>query len=74
MKSPQLVYIGVNVRSGDLIDPNFSNFITTEKELSTVTGIPNFRILNTFISIVEKVAPRLSFHTGKLTVRDRIIL
>lgn len=68
------VNIGILVKSGDLIDPNFSIFIKTDKELSTVTGIPNFKILNLLARLVEKVAPRLNSFKRKLTVQDRIIL
>ena len=74
LKKPVFVDVGILVKSGDLIEPNFSAFMTTEKELSTVTGIENFKILNTLINIVKIVDPRMSSYTGKLTVRDRIIL
>lgn len=74
LNKPVTVDIGILVKSGDLMELNFSAFIKTEKDLSTVTGIPTFKILGTLVAIVERVAPRLSFYSGKITVRDRIIL
>lgn len=68
------VDFGVQVKSGDLVEPNFSFSITNDKELSTATGIPTFKLLETFVKIVERVSPQLTYYKGKLTVRDRIIL
>ncbi|XP_043472595.1 uncharacterized protein LOC122505180 [Leptopilina heterotoma] len=68
------VDVGISVKSGDLVEHNFSNFIKTDKELSTATGIPSFKILNLLCKIVEKVAPILRSYTGKLTIQDRVIL
>lgn len=69
-----LVDAVIQVTSGDLINPNFSSFITTDKELSTATGIPNLEMLDAFIKIIERVAPTFSYYSEKLTIRDRIIL
>lgn len=63
----------IQVTSGDLTAPNFSYFIKTDKQLSTATGIPSLEMLDIFIKIVERVAPKCAFYAGKLTTRDRII-
>lgn len=71
---PTYVNIGVQVRSGDLSDSNFSSFLKTEMDLKSSTGIPNFQMLDMFVEIVERLTPRFKFYSGKLSVRDRIIL
>lgn len=50
-----LIDVGVQVNSGDFTELNFSSFLTTDRDLSSATGIPNFQMLNMFIKIVERL-------------------
>lgn len=69
-----MIDIGIQVKSVDFMETNFSSYLKTEKELNSTAGIPNFEMLHIFVELIERLAPRLSFYSGKLTVRDRIIL
>ncbi|XP_051156762.1 uncharacterized protein LOC127278876 [Leptopilina boulardi] len=66
--------VGVEVKSEDSCNNNFSNDVVIDKELSTLTGIEKSAILDTLVKIVELIAPRFQFHNAKLTIRQRIIM
>ncbi|XP_044760278.1 uncharacterized protein LOC123317734 [Coccinella septempunctata] len=44
---------GVRVQSGDL-RWNFVSTITSDKQLNSLTGIPNFDLLNNFVELITK--------------------
>lgn len=49
----QFQNVSVQVSIGSII-PKFSSFITTNDELSTMTGIPNFLLVNTIKKLVDR--------------------
>ena len=50
---------GVSVKSGDLL-PRFTDFITTNEELSTATGLETFDLLHFIVKIAGHVHPEKS--------------
>ncbi|XP_044744750.1 uncharacterized protein LOC123306697 [Coccinella septempunctata] len=62
---------GVQLQSGDLIW-NFVSTITSDKQLNSLTGIPNFDMLNNFVELITKFYPDRKIH--KLSTKERIIL
>ena len=63
---------GCQVRSGDLITYRFTDCIKTDADLSTLTGIQNFDILDGIVELVEIAKPwKMS---EKLSIKEKIIL
>ena len=52
----------------------YFNMIKSEKDLNTMTGIPNFKILNLIKDIAEVVLFSTGCKTTKLSLNDRIIM
>lgn len=68
---PTVVDIGVQVKSGDLFK-SFRSLIKNDADLSTVTGIESFQILDTIVDLVKLVGkddPR-----SKLDIEGRVIM
>lgn len=61
----------IQVMSGDLII-SFTSTIKSNAQLNSLTGIPNFEMLNDFVKLISDLYPDKKIH--KLTVKDRIIL
>lgn len=61
----------VQVTSGDLII-SFSSTIITNAQLNSLTGIPNFEMLENLTKLISEFYPDIKKH--KLTVKDRIII
>ena len=52
----------------------FLNFLKTDQELSTVTGIQSFKMLNSIVAAVEIAAPQLTNSTRVLSIRKRVLI
>ncbi|XP_018404574.1 PREDICTED: uncharacterized protein LOC108781159 [Cyphomyrmex costatus] len=63
--------VGVQVQSGDLL-PKFIQFLKSDSELSTFTGIESFNIFNTIVDLVKLVKPEDS--KAKLSVQDKVLM
>lgn len=63
--------VSVQVQSGDLL-PKFWQFIKSDNELSTLTGIESFDIFNTIVNIVKLIKPENS--NAKLSVQDKVLM
>ncbi|XP_077277163.1 uncharacterized protein LOC143905551 [Temnothorax americanus] len=67
-----LIDVGMQVKSGDLIEKCFLHFLKTDKELSTATGIQNFELFDSIVAAVKIAAPHLN--TGVLSIRERVLM
>ncbi|XP_044597833.1 uncharacterized protein LOC123274294 [Cotesia glomerata] len=65
--------VGTQVRTDNFI-PKFSEFISNDHELSTLTGIPNFCLLYTIKKLVDKQRPPTSHSNAKLDSLEVIIM
>lgn len=63
--------VGVQVQSGDLL-PKFLQFLKSDSELSTFTGIESFNILNVIIDLIKFVKP--DDIKAKLSVQDKVLM
>lgn len=65
--------VGVQVTT-DFVTSKFSNFITTDHELSTLTGIPNFSLLKTINKLVDQTKSPTLHLNSKLDSLEIIIM
>ena len=61
--------IGTQVR----LQVSFCDTISSDENLSTLTGIPNLSTLDNIVKVVLKVTPQLEC-IGKMTIRERVML
>lgn len=61
----------IQVSSGDLMW-NFSSSIKNEKQLNSLTGIQNFRMLDDFVRLISEIYPDKRQH--KLSIKERVLL
>ncbi|KAK0070885.1 hypothetical protein PV325_013921, partial [Microctonus aethiopoides] len=54
--------------------PKFSDFISNDRELSTLTGIPNFHVLKIIMKLVDKKESTMSHSNAKLDLIEIIIM
>lgn len=64
--------IGIQVQS-DLMIPKFSSLITSKEELSTLTGIPTFELLNLLKDLVATVRPKGRI-SSRFDLREMILM
>lgn len=70
--TPSTSNIGVQVMT-DFLRPRFVNLITTD-ELSTVTGIESFKILQIIVNLVEYAfGDMFKHHNDKISVCDTVV-
>ncbi|XP_074107772.1 uncharacterized protein LOC141533021 [Cotesia typhae] len=60
MSIKQFKDVATQVKTDNFI-PKFSDFISNDSELSTLTGIPNFGLLNTIKKLVNKKTGNVAF-------------
>lgn len=65
--------VATQVRTDNFI-PKFTDFISDDGELSTLTGIPNFTLLNSIKKLVDKKKQKMSHCNAKLDLLDIIIM
>lgn len=65
--------IGIQVQS-DNIFVKFSNFITSDNELSTLTDIYSFNLLNTIETLVKTVHKETPTANTKIDIQETIIM
>ena len=55
---------------------SFCDTISSDENLSTLTGIPNLSTLDNIVKVILKVTPQLSLVKciGKMTIRERVML
>ena len=54
---------------------SFINFLKTDAQLSTFTGIESFAILNTIVEIVTmKFGDQLEHHNAKISIHDKVLM
>ncbi|XP_046736570.1 uncharacterized protein LOC124405587 [Diprion similis] len=63
--------IGIQVQSGDLV-PTLRSLIKSDRQLSTLTGIENFTILERIVDIVHIMNPNIA--DSKSTVQEQILM
>ncbi|XP_074096101.1 uncharacterized protein LOC141525485 [Cotesia typhae] len=73
MSIKQFKDVATQVKTDNFI-PKFSDFISNDSELSTLTGIPNFGLLNTIKKLVNKKKPAMSHSNTKMDMLDIIIM
>lgn len=71
VKKKKYIDVGVQIQGGDF-RKDFCDIITTDTELSTLTGIINFNILNTVIDVVKLVYPK--YESLSINLRSEIII
>lgn len=69
-----LIDVGVQIKSGDLIDTCFLHFLKTDQELSTATGIQNFQLFDSIVAAVKIAAPHFNKHTSILNICERVLI
>ena len=61
------------MKSGDMV-PRFTDFITTNEELSTTTGLETFDLLHFIVKISGHVHPEKSDSKIKMSLHDKIVM
>ena len=69
-----LIDVKVEVKSEDLSSTYFFNFLKSDEELSTATGIQSFKLFERIVAAIEIAAPQFSKHTGVITIRERVLM